>query len=122
MSVFNLIREDMTIMLTGHILELPYRDNQRQISCIPEGTYKIVHHTSPKFGKSLLVLDVRNRSEILIHAGNTTKDTKGCLLPGNISGIDKVVSSREKLAALLRHIPKTGATMVILDMNDIDVL
>ena len=37
--------------LTLYTLELPDLDNQRRISCIPEGTYRVVTHNSRKFGK-----------------------------------------------------------------------
>jgi hypothetical protein len=72
-------------------LELPWLNNQRRISCIPEGQYKCVKHKSPKFGNSFWVKDVPGRSEILIHVGNYAAsknpktgvpDTLGCILPG----------------------------------------
>ena len=54
---------------------------------IPEGRYAVVVTLSPKFGKwlPLLVGDQNfNRlfQGIRIHAGNTAKDTQGCILPG----------------------------------------
>jgi hypothetical protein len=68
-------------------VELPDRDNAPNVSCVPFGDYVIRKHNSPKFGKCLKVFDkdgvseVSGRSEILIHAGNTTSDTEGCILP-----------------------------------------
>lgn len=122
-SAFMLLRDDMQIITIGNILELPWKANQKQISCIPEGTYNIVPHKSPKFGHCLLVKDVPDRSNILIHAGNTTKDTKGCLLPGELaSDKESVGSSRDKLTAIMRHIPKTGAKMIILDIDDVHTI
>lgn len=63
-------------------LEDAWRDNEKMISCIPIGRYKIKLHKSPKFGITYKVMDVPERSEILIHAGNTHKDTHGCILVG----------------------------------------
>jgi hypothetical protein len=63
-------------------LEDAWRDNERQISCIPVGKYKIKLHRSPRFGLTYQVVDVLNRSQILFHAGNTHKDTHGCILLG----------------------------------------
>jgi hypothetical protein len=72
-------------------LELPWLNNQRRVSCIPEGTYKCVKHKSPKFGSTFWVKDVPERSQILIHVGNFAAsknpktgvpDTLGCILPG----------------------------------------
>jgi hypothetical protein len=83
-------------------LELPWRDNKKNSSCIPLGTYDVVPHVSPKFGKTLLLLDVPDRSEILIHAGNTAKDTRGCILVGE--GLDlsgALTKSKKALSDLL---------------------
>lgn len=63
-------------------MELPWRGNQKRISCIPAGKYPTFLHQSPKFGPSLWVKNVDNRSEILIHKGNYNRDTLGCILPG----------------------------------------
>lgn len=63
-------------------LEDVWRNNEKMVSCIPKGTYKIRRHQSPKFGECFIVLDVPNRSQILIHAGNTHLDTHGCILLG----------------------------------------
>jgi hypothetical protein len=79
-------------------LEDKWRDNERQVSCIPKGRYKIVSHVSPRFGKCYKVADVPNRTDILIHAGNTHKDTHGCILLGlmygSISSDAAILSSR----------------------------
>ena len=63
-------------------LELPWHGNRRNYSCIPAGNYSLVYRHSPKFGRRLHVLDVPDRSDILIHPGNRCCDTKGCILPG----------------------------------------
>ena len=73
-------------------LELPYKDNQRDISCIPAGGYTCEWHNSFKFGECYRLLDVKDRNEILIHAGNETKDTHGCILVGRGFGIIQVPS------------------------------
>ena len=72
-------------------LENPWKDNQRNISCIPEGNYK-VRLRLPRESASrdyihLLLEDVENRSYILFHRGNTAKDTRGCILVGYL-GVD----------------------------------
>lgn len=64
-------------------LELPWKGNEKEVSCIPAGIYKAVRHTSPKFGETYLLLDVPNRSEIIFHAGNSIADTEGCILLGD---------------------------------------
>src|SRR5690554_544433 len=64
-----------------HVLELPWKNNARRISCIPTGRYEAIKHRSPRFGQSFWLLNVPNRSEILIHSGNFHTDTLGCILP-----------------------------------------
>lgn len=63
-------------------LELPWRDNKTNISCIPAGSYPLRLKDSAKFGQSVEVFNVPDRSEILFHAGNSDKDTHGCILLG----------------------------------------
>ena len=70
------------IVLKILTLELPDLGNQKNISCIPEGKYEVHRIYSPKFGNCFHVQDVPGRSAILIHKGNYTKDTRGCILVG----------------------------------------
>lgn len=93
-------------------LELPWKDNQRRISCIPEGNYQAIKHRSPKFGDTFWIQNVPNRSEILIHAGNYYRDTLGCILPGeefkdvNKDGIRDVTNSKKTMQKLLELLPE----------------
>lgn len=86
-------------------LELPDKDNAKNISCIPVGRYKIIKHISPKFGKCFYVKNVPNREHILIHAGNTTADTEGCILVGQkfgkLNNLPAIMSSKTALQKLL---------------------
>ena len=63
-------------------LELPDLGNQQNISCIPEGKYEVRRIYSPKFGSCFHLQNVPGRTAILIHRGNYTKDTHGCILIG----------------------------------------
>ena len=64
-------------------LELPARNNSRNISSIPAGEYLAKKVQSPTYGHVFEVLNVPGRSHILIHAGNFYSDTQGCILVGN---------------------------------------
>jgi hypothetical protein len=101
-------------------LELPWKNNQRNISCIPEGAYKAIKHVSPTFGDSIWIKNVPNRSEILVHVGNFVgsdnprtgrPDLRGCIAPGNAfrditgDGIVEVVSSKNTLNKILAMLP-----------------
>lgn len=61
-------------------LELPWKENKRNESCIPCGTYICRRIKSPKFGETFEVCWVLNRDKILIHRGNFLKETRGCIL------------------------------------------
>lgn len=75
-------------------LELPCRDNQQQISCIPTGVYDVEIRRSNKYGRIYWIRKVPNRSYILIHSGNFAGDKNkgykthsyGCILLGKRSG------------------------------------
>lgn len=90
--------------LVCYTLELPWRENAKNVSCIPTGLYEVIPHESPKFGECFLVNDVPGRSAILFHAGNTTSDTKGCILVGDSLGMNlkSVHHSRITLRNLLQ--------------------
>jgi hypothetical protein len=92
---------DKTLCYT---LEEPWRDNRKQVSCIPPGTYKCFPHDGAHFKDVWQVLDVPGRSAILIHAGNTLADTQGCILVGlgvSPNGITKSQLALKKLRELL---------------------
>lgn len=77
-------------------IELPWRDNQRRISCIPEGTYRLKKRFSPKFKWHLEVMNVKNRDLILFHPANDAlKELNGCIAPVmELSGEGKGLRSR----------------------------
>ena len=54
--------------------EPPWRDNAKNRSCIPCGEYLVRPHVSPRFGRCLHVVDVPDRTHVLIHAGNVGGD------------------------------------------------
>ncbi len=53
------------------------------MTAIPRGKYKIVMYPSKHFGAMMpCLLDVPQFTGIMIHPGNTPKDTEGCILLG----------------------------------------
>lgn len=87
-------------------LELPWKNNQPQVSCIPEGIYTCRRFKSPKFGETFQVCDVPGRSGILFHPGNKAKETRGCILLGvgtEISGNNAyLLSSRAAMKTFMQ--------------------
>jgi len=95
-------------------LELPDRDNQTNISCIPEGTYKFHTRLSAKNGFILELEDVEDRTYIQIHSGNYTSQIQGCILVGdslkdiNHDKIPDVTNSKNTLKKLLELVGDSG--------------
>ena len=78
-------------------------------SAIPEGRYAVVISWSQKFGAWLPILlggpeFNRKWQGIRIHAGNTAKDTEGCILVGQNREVGKVLDSRKWLYELKQKI------------------
>lgn len=108
----------------GFTVELPWRENARNHSCIPAGTYSALLHDSPKFGDSIWLRGVPNRSEILIHAGNSVQDFDGCIGPGASMGYwpDRetvaVWDSKATLGKILSHIEVDGGDSLLVDIRE----
>ena len=99
-------------------LENPWKDNQRNISCIPEGVYKVrlrlARESASRDYLHLLVQDVPNRDYILFHRGNSAKDTSGCILVGIGSQQDFVQNSTLAMDLLMKEILNLGGTDINL--------
>ena len=99
-------------------LELPYKDNQRSISCIPDGQYKVRLRTAKESATRdylhLLVKDVKDRSYILFHRGNSAKDTRGCVLVGIGRKQDFVKNSTLAMDLLIKEIINLGGENINL--------
>lgn len=74
---------------TVFTVELPWRDNAKRVSCIPEAIYVCRMVRSPKFGNIYGVMDVVDRANVLIHSANLAGDEslgyttqlRGCIAP-----------------------------------------
>ena len=85
-------------------------------TAIPEGEYKIVMSPSAKFHRNMPYLkDVPQFEGIMIHPGNTVKDTMGCILVGVKSGTGLLVSrvTFEKILKILNS--EDDNTIEIID-------
>jgi hypothetical protein len=95
-------------------LELPWKDNERNISCIPEGEYlvKKMPPTKKRKYQYFWVQEVPGRDSILWHPGNYTRQILGCILPGEslidmdndgIIDVTNTASTLKILTALMPH-------------------
>lgn len=86
-------------------------------TCIPFGTYKVVVNMSPKFKRELpRLLNVPSFEGILIHRGNTAKDSAGCILVGENKAVGKVLNStpyEEKLVKMMKEAITRGEEITI---------
>lgn len=95
--------------------ELPERNNEPCRSCIPAGVYECRWIFSPHFNSMRYeIMDVPNRSHVLLHVGNHAGDTRlgfktdsdGCVLVGedhaDIEGQPGVCRSKDAMMAFER--------------------
>ena len=105
-------------------IELPWKQNQRRISCIPAEKYKaIAVRRSSNGSYALWVQDVPNRSEIMVHSANFARQLLGCLAPGkefmdiDIDGVIDVTNSRAVMKEIEKIIPLgTEIEFVVVDL------
>lgn len=98
--------------------EDPWNNNKQDISCIPYGEYDVGPHSGTQYQNVWVVKNVPGRSAILIHWGNTIKDTQGCILVGeyftDFSGNPGIANSRFTVDKLRKILPKEFK-LVIMD-------
>lgn len=96
-----LLRRSYPVCVT---LELPWRENKRGVSCVPAGAYKLTRHHSERFPNTWGLHNVPGRDAILIHVGNTPRDTEGCILVGTsfgtLDGLPAVLGSKGAMITL----------------------
>ncbi|CAM4028418.1 DUF5675 family protein [Flavobacterium weaverense] len=92
--------------LICYTIELPYKRNLPQVSCIPEGEYFIEKRYSKRFGWHFEILDIPNRNLILFHpANNALTELRGCIAPvSQLSGAGSGTQSRKAFDTLKKLI------------------
>ena len=88
--------------LMMYSIELPWKDNLAQVSCIPEGRYQLIKRFNHQFRWHLQVMNVLQRTGILIHPANDAlQELKGCIAPVSfLTGVGKGLRSRLALESL----------------------
>ena len=98
------------------------------VTAIPTGRYRVTLEVqSPKFSryksyawcKGMLprLINVPAFEGVLIHSGNTAKDTEGCILVGQNTVVGKVLNSMATLKRLYAQLKKTKELIYITIEN-----
>ncbi|MBK8146544.1 MAG: hypothetical protein IPK62_16950 [Bacteroidetes bacterium] len=111
LGVGSVIDEMGNAVFTFCTLELPYKNNQRQISSIDLGKYRVRKRFSEKYGNHFELISVKNRDKILIHVANFVRELKGCIAVGSAhkdidnDGTKDLINSRKTLNKLNAIMP-----------------
>ena len=90
-----------------YTVERPWLDNKPNVSCIPVGTYEMGWRESPRFGETWHVKDVPDRTHILIHVANFSRDVQGCIGLGmSLMGDTVAVSESKKAVTRFEELTK----------------
>ena len=120
--------EDKDRGLTQSMSQAVIRAIKRKgVTAIPTGRYRVTLDVrSPKFSQKKYeknygfcdgylprLINVPCYDGVLIHVGNTAKDTDGCILVGRNTKLGKVLESRATFVKLYEMIKKSKGTIYI---------
>ena len=114
---------DGLIFIKGILLcrsiELRWANNERNVSCVPEGVYPVAIIQHPKFGECLQINGVKGRSGILVHVANDAqKELRGCIAPVfSLRGNGKGQYSRLALIYIIENLKNSGEKEHFIDIK-----
>lgn len=104
--------EYMMDTLEPHAIDWRKEKKRAGKTAIPEGRYLVKMRHSQKYRKRMpFFQDVPYFTGVMIHTGNTAKDTRGCILVGKNTLVGQVTESRvnfQKLYPLLLAASERG--------------
>lgn len=101
-----------------YTIELPWKENEKRLSCIPEGFYLLRKRYSRKFQWHIEVVSVKNRNCILFHpANNALRELKGCIAPvTQLSAVGVGLESRKAFTEVKNLVYKALDQSVIVSL------
>lgn len=122
--------EKGSVVFSCKTVELAWKENKRNASCVASGQYPLVLEWSPRFGMLLWELkEVPGRSEAKIHTSNYYWQLNGCIAPGDmhirIDGDEypDVRNSRKTLERFHASMgEETASTITIIDFYQKSIL
>jgi len=105
-----------------YTVEQLWRNNERNVSCIPEGNYRCRERFYNRGNYNAIhIVDVPDRDLILFHKGNTESDLQGCIAPGKglafINGQWAVGSSGTAFSILMEHFGESEFSLDIVSYS-----
>lgn len=95
-------------------LELPWLNNEPNASCIPPGQYNVQQFQSTEHGQVWEIMDVPDRSAILLHEGNFPSNSRGCIICAQyFAGQSATIYNSDITIELLRNVLPPQFTLTI---------
>lgn len=113
------IYDEGELVYTCKTLELEEDKNAVRDDCIPLGDYTVIKRWSQKYKDHFHILDVPNRSYILIHSANYSRQLLGCIAVGQNhtdidgDGLKDVTSSKRTMRDLNRIITEDFQLQIV---------
>ena len=106
------LNENIPLCVT---LELPWKDNQEGISCIPPGVYPLtlIGATTELNYPHFAIENVPGRTNVRIHVGNTVADVRGCACVGECFGTNSILNSVDAMNYIRKAINAPGTITIV---------
>jgi hypothetical protein len=115
-----LIREAITgdavtgSLMVGHRKICCTLENKKHL--LPEGEYKLTVSNSPTFARDLALIHnekIKPNRGFRIHAGNTAKDSRGCVLVGESLVNGNTLTNSRKTEKIVTAIARNDCKLII---------